>query len=135
MVQMIDREETQLHTDPDENGEVHTLKPFQQFLLEQRHGGLHSELSEKLAELAAAVAEHGKEGSISLRIKVKPLKEASDQYLVTDEVKVSAPEGNRGGSLFFADDRGNLSRSNPRQPELPFREVPRSDQTAREVRA
>lgn len=122
----------------DEHGELITdqPKPFTQFLIEQRSGGLHSELSEKLAELVAAVAEHGKGGSLTLAIQVKPLKEAAGQYMVVDEVKVKAPEGDRGGSLFFADSHGNLSRSDPRQPQLPFREVPKPENdTVREVGA
>lgn len=110
-------------------------KPFSQFLVEQRQGGLHSELSEKLSELVAAVAEHGKPGSLTLQISVKPIKESLDQYLVIDDVKIKAPSGERAASLFFADSRGNLSRSDPRQPQLPLREVPAPETTAREVGA
>lgn len=119
-----------------ERGElVSATKPFGQFLLEQRNGGLHGELSDALRELVEAVAQHGKAGSLTLTVKVSPTK-SFGQFEVVDEVKAKLPEPERGGSLFFADDRGNLSRTNPHQPELPLREVPRNDSdTAREVPA
>lgn len=103
-------------------------KPFGQFLLEQRDGGLHSELSEALQTLVAAVAEHGKAGALTLTVRVAPIKNAMfGQLVITDDVKVKAPEGERGASLFFEDGNGNLSRSNPRQPELPLRDIPAAD--------
>lgn len=110
-----------------------TPKPFSQFLIEQRAGGLHSEVSEKLQTLVAAVAEHGKAGALTLTISVKPVDGSVGQYVVSDDVKVKAPEPARGASLFFADDVGNLSRSDPRQPELPLREVPAAPSTIREA--
>lgn len=100
-----------------------TPRPFSQFMIEQRKGGLHGEISEKLQELVAAVVEHEKAGTLTLTVTVKPAGNGTNQYVVTDEVKVKAPEAARGASLFFADGRGNLSRSDPRQPELPLREA------------
>ncbi|HXO86917.1 MAG TPA: hypothetical protein VN803_15450 [Gemmatimonadales bacterium] len=108
-------------------------KPFSQFLVEQRSGGMHGELSDKLQELVAAVAQHDKAGTLTLTVSVKPIDGRPGQYIVVDDVKVKAPEAPRGSSLFFADDHGNLSRSDPRQPELPLREVPATPNTIREV--
>jgi hypothetical protein len=34
------------------------------------------------------------------------------------------PEEDSPTSIFFADEDGNLTRNDPRQPTLPFREVP-----------
>lgn len=117
-----------------EDQAVSPTKPFSQFLIEQRGGALHGELSEKLQELVAAVAEHDKGGTLSLTITVKPAGTGTSMYVVADEVKVKTPLGERGASLFFADGEGNLSRSDPRQPELPLREVPAPDkQQIREV--
>lgn len=110
---------------------VAATKPFGQFLLEQRNGALHGELSDRLREMVEAVVQHRKAGTLTITITVKPLSSAG-QYLVADEVKSKAPEADRGASLFFADGRGNLSRTDPRQPELPLREVPESAE-AREV--
>lgn len=123
-----------MKVDP-QTGEVldEAPKPFSQFLIEQRGGGLHGEVSEKLQTLVAAVAEHGKAGTLTLTISVKPVEGNLGQYVVSDDVKVKAPEPARGASLFFADDVGNLSRSDPRQPELPLREVPSAEPQIREV--
>jgi hypothetical protein len=98
-------------------------RPFAAFLQEHRHGGLHGELSDGLAELVAAAREHDKSGTLTLTVKVAPNKDGLT-VTVTDDVKVKAPEADRGAALYFADERGNLSRRNPQQMELPLREVP-----------
>lgn len=103
----------------DENPAV---KPFNQWLLEQRGGALHGELSEELQKLVLAVTEHEKPGTLTLVVKVKQA-ETGTHLLVADEVKVKAPEPDRGAALFFDDGHGNLSRRDPRQPQLPFDEV------------
>jgi hypothetical protein len=97
-------------------------KPFAAFVQEQRNGGLHGELTDALAELVLAVAEHRKKGVLQLQVLVTP---NSDGVTVTvaDKIKLTLPEGERGAAIFFADEYGNLSRHNPRQAELPLREV------------
>lgn len=97
-------------------------KPFAAFIQEQRNGGLHGELSDALAELVVAVAEHRKKGMLQLRVIVIPNGDGVT-VTVSDEIKLTAPEGERGAAIFFVDDNGNLSRQNPRQIELPLREV------------
>lgn len=97
-------------------------KPFAAFVQEQRSGGLHGELSDKLAELVAAVQEHRKGGSLTLQIKIVPNKDGNT-VMVTDHTKLSLPEGERGAAIYFVDDNNNLSRRNPYQQELPLREV------------
>ncbi len=115
-----------------ETGEiVQHRKPFGQWLLEQRDGALHSELSEWLQKVAEGVAQTGKKGTVTLTVTIQPMK-APGRMIVTDDVKAKVPE-DRGGSIFFERD-GNLSRSNPFQPELPLQEVPARDTTTiREV--
>lgn len=98
-------------------------RPFTQWLQEQRGGNLHGELSEQLQQLVQAVTEHGKNGSLTLVVHVKPAGNGVN-LLVSDDVKVKAPQPERPVALFFADDEGNLSRRDPRQPELPLREIP-----------
>lgn len=97
--------------------------PFAQWLIEQRGGVLHAEASEALADVVAAVMEHGKSGSLTLSVKVARNKDGVT-VTVSDDLKVKVPQGDRGAAIFFTDDHGNLSRNNPRQPELPLREVP-----------
>lgn len=97
-------------------------RPFAAFLTEHRRGALHAELSESLATLASAVLEHGKTGTLTMTVKLHPNKDGHT-VTVSDDVKVLAPQGDRGASLWFADSRGNLSRKNPLQTELPLREA------------
>ena len=96
-------------------------RPFTQFLLEQRRGGLHEDLSEALAETVAAVIEHGKQGTVQVTLKIKPAGDAMVQ--IFDTLKVSAPEGDKAPSIFYVDEAGNVSRSDPRQVEMPLRKV------------
>lgn len=99
-----------------------TRKPFAAFIQEQRGGGLHGELSDALAELVLACDEHRKAGTLTLTIKVAPNSDGVT-VTVTDKLVVKAPEGERGAALFFVDADGNLNRRDPRQIELPLREV------------
>jgi hypothetical protein len=96
-----------------------SLRPFSTWLVEQRGGALHGELAEALAEVARAVVDVQKPGTLTLTLKLKPSK-VDGALTVEDEVKVKAPEPDRGAALFFPDSAGNLSRRDPRQPELPF---------------
>jgi len=100
-------------------------KPFGAFLHEHRAAGLHNELGEGLAEIVAAVLEHQKTGTLEIKIKVAP-SDIGGAVVVTDEVKVKAPQADPDPSLFFSDRTGNLSRRDPRQAELPLRDASKS---------
>lgn len=106
---------------------VGQAKPFAAWLQEQRNGALHTELSEALAEVAAAALEHNKPGKVTLTISVKPAAVGQPTVFVADEVKTVIPQAEKPTSLFFADGRGNLTRRDPRQAELPLRDVSAPD--------
>lgn len=100
------------------DAEKRDARPFTGFLQEQRRGALHQELSDMLADTVAAVTEHGKVGTVTLTLKIKP---AGDQMVqVFDELKCKAPEGEKAPSIFYTDEQGNVSRTDPRQGELPL---------------
>lgn len=42
---------------------------------------------------------------------------------VFDELKCKAPEGEKPPSIFYTDDAGNVSRTDPRQTSLPLNAV------------
>ncbi|WP_314325475.1 hypothetical protein [Paenarthrobacter ilicis] len=65
-----------------------------------------------------AVEETGKAGSVTLVIKVDPDKKAPGVFRISDNVSIKVPAHDRGTRIYFKDDSGNLSRSNPNQPEL-----------------
>jgi hypothetical protein len=103
-------------------------REFASVLLDIGGGRLHARLSDLLAEITAAVKETGKKGLLTLKIEVKPVPRADNGTLiVTGSATAKAPESDEDSpsSIFFADDDGSLSRSDPRQPTLPFREATR----------
>lgn len=103
------------------NADRPDARPFTGFLQEQRRGALHQELSDMLAETVAAVTEHGKVGTVTLTLKIKP---AGDQMVqIFDGLKCSAPEGDKVPSIFYTDETGNVSRTDPRQMEMPLKPV------------
>lgn len=110
------------------------VRPFAEFLQEQRKGAAHAEVSEALNELVAAVVEHRKGGELTFKVSVKPAGKGTGNVVeVVDKVSVKLPEAERGGAIFFADANANLSRSNPDQPELPLRAVADSSSEVEDV--
>jgi hypothetical protein len=93
-------------------------RPFTQFLLEQRRGALHEEISAELATVVAAVMEHGKAGKLTLTLNIKPA--GVEMVQIVDKLVGAPPVGEKAPSLFFVDSAGNLQRQNPRQDELPL---------------
>lgn len=100
--------------DPDDAPEQ---KPFAVFLQEHKRGLLANELARELQEVVAAVIEHGKKGSVTLKLDVSPSKDGMTVF-VTDDVKANKPKADRGGSIMFPDAKGNLHRSDPNQMRL-----------------
>jgi hypothetical protein len=98
-------------------------KPFSLFLSEHRNGVLHDELSDKLQELVAGVAEEGKAGKLTLTITIKPANAGEGAFAVSDEIKITPPKETKSGSIFFVSPENNLIRDDPRQRTLDLREV------------
>lgn len=92
-------------------------RPFASWIQDVRGGSLHAELSEKLAELASACLEHGKGGTLQLTVALAPNSDGCT-LLAHDTVKLKTPEADRATALFFADEEGNLTRSNPMQQSI-----------------
>ena len=108
---------------PDQQAvDLDQVKPFGQFLHEQRNGALHDDLSRSLVELVQACVETGKKGSLTLKVIVSP-NDDEETLQVVDDVVVKAPKHTTKPALFFFDKDGNLLRRDPRQAELPLREV------------
>lgn len=102
------------------------IRPFADWLQEQRGGLTHSELSETLNAVIEAVDEYRKPGSVTFTVKVDPSK--GNAVIVTDSIKASIPSADRDGSIFFVDADKNLQRDDPRQPRLPLRDVSKTEQ-------
>lgn len=112
------------------------VRPFADWLQEQRKGLLAVELGEALNQLVEAVNMHDKAGKLTLTIGIKPGGKGNGAIvIVTDDVTLKAPEAERESAMFFVDENGNLSRANPSQPSLPLREVPAMSDEIREATA
>lgn len=124
---------TYAELDKPADGDI-VLKPFAQFLQEARKGGLHTELSERLPELARIVLETGKKGSITLKLTLTPMSDGQ-MVAVADDVTLKAPRANVPATYYYADKHGGLHRDPPQQLSIPLREVPggRDDEPLREV--
>lgn len=96
-------------------------KPFAQFLQEMRRGLLHAELSDALADVVAGVVKHGKQGSLTLKITVKP--ENDEAISITDRYDAKVPTPPARAAIFFADEHGHISRERLNQLEMPLRGV------------
>lgn len=88
---------------------------FAAFLVQHARGRSERELSQKLHDLVEAVEESGRGGSITYTLTIKPQPQAEHAVLVTDAIKVKTPESDRPASIFFADEKYRLVRSDPRQ--------------------
>lgn len=97
------------------------IRQFTEFLVQQRNGKTHADLTNGLRDLLEAVDATGKAGSITLTVKVKP--EGGRLLKVSDDVVVKLPKADRDPALFYGTDDHELSRDNPDQPRLPLRSV------------
>lgn len=91
------------------------IRPFADWLREQSKGKTHDELSDALHDLIAKVRDTGKKGTLALVVTVSPLKDDIDVLVVSDEIKLKLPEHDRKASMFYPDEHGNLSRTDPHQ--------------------
>lgn len=96
-------------------------RAFADVIRELCGGKVYEDLTTQLGEVVTAVMETGKVGELSLKLSIKSNGEGSVRVLADVKQKVPAPT--LGETLFFATTTGSLIRNDPRQPELPLREV------------
>lgn len=96
-------------------------RPFADVLRDLSAGKTYDDLTAGLAELVDAVMTTRKAGELSLKLSVRPNGENSVR--VCDDIKVKVPQPARGETLFFTTSSGSLLRNDPRQPDLPLRDV------------
>jgi hypothetical protein len=103
-----------------------TVRSFGTFIAEVEDGELHADLSRQLQVLIAELHEGRAVGQARV---VGRLTVSFDFVLADGMVEVRAdivsktPKRPRGRSIFWATPENNLTRRNPRQPDLPFRDV------------
>lgn len=95
-----------------------SVKPITQTLALLQGGLFIDQCSDLMARIVKGVDETGKAGKLTITLDVKKTAGAiSVLAKATDKV----PEAAADADLFYATPEGNLSRSNPKQRELPLR--------------
>lgn len=92
-------------------------------LREIRKGRPVEEATNALADVVRAVDETGKEGSVTITLKVKPTKHGGPEKQLICEIKAKKPICDIAAAVFFSDDEGDLFRVDPRQEEMQLSEA------------
>ena len=102
----------------DENGVA--IRPALEVLARLRRGQVMDLLSLELNRIVNAVKdnESGKGGSVSLTLKIDPIKKVVNAVQIQAVVVGKAPEDPPRTDIFWYDDDGNLHTSDPNQADL-----------------
>ncbi len=106
-------------------------RAFADVIRELSSGEDYEDLTTKLGEVVTGVIETGKVGEITLKLKVKPNGEGS--VLASADIKAKVPEKSRRETIFFATSSGSLVRNDPRQADLPLRDVSAAERPLKEA--
>lgn len=90
---------------------------FAALLLALDKGRVHTELSEAMRTVVAAVVATRKAGVVTLTINLKP-QAGTDAYVVTNKITTKVPDYDRNATLFFVDGESNLVRNPSNQHDL-----------------
>lgn len=88
-----------------------------------RKGRPVEEATMALADVVRAVDETGKEGSVTITLKIKPAKHGGPEKTLIAEVKSKKPIADIAPAVFFSDQDGDLHRVDPNQNEMQLDEV------------
>lgn len=93
---------------------------FAAFLVGHLNGRAHDDISAEMHQLLAAVAEHGKKGSLTITVTVEPPKGHVDgaPLSIAVDSTVKAPKAANPPAIYFRDQAGNPTRNDPRQTGL-----------------
>jgi hypothetical protein len=100
---------------------------FNVFLADLNDGATLAGLTADLQELLQAVRNHGRSGSMTLKLKVAPATKGGqevDKITITAERKLELPKPDQPQDFFWLTADAQPSRKHPRQQELPLRQVP-----------
>jgi len=84
-----------------------------------RRGTLLEDAANDLAVLIAACEETGKPGTLTLAIKIEPQKNDPKALIITDKITLKEPKPEVAATIAFVGADGEITRRDPRQPELP----------------
>lgn len=113
-----------------ETGEIQ-VRPFADILRDLGRGAVIDEAAVMLQDLVRAVRDYGKKGSLTLTVEIAPMKGDNEALLVHVKANAKPPSGEPVSGVFFSDQHGNLLRDDPRQIQLPLRELNRESKELR----
>ncbi|WP_151480648.1 hypothetical protein [Streptomyces albicerus] len=122
---------TQQQTEPAQKDDE-----FAVFLVQHSRGEAHDQISGELRELLTAVQEHGRKGSLTVKVVVEPPKGHVDgaPVLVTVESDLKAPRPIAPPAMYFVDDDGRPTRNDPRQlASFDVRDLPTTKNEIKEL--
>ncbi len=96
---------------------------FLQLLQQHRRGDCLSDLSAAMREASKATQLTGKASTVTLKIKLAPTSSIKGAISVCDDIKVTLPKEDKGGSLFYGAEDGSLLRDDPKQQHLELKTV------------
>lgn len=115
---------------PNDKAEGQTILPparsFSTFLQECESGYLHQECSEQLRELIAELSNRIQDGAKAAKGKLVlsfDFSVADGVVEVRPKLEIKMPNQPRPRSIFWATPENNLTPQNPKQQNLPFRDV------------
>jgi hypothetical protein len=91
---------------------------FAAFIATAKKGRTERELSDGMQKVIAAVLDTGLGGSITVKVDIKPAKDADGMVVVTESIGLKVPSHPRKAEMFFATDAGQLRKDDPRQHSL-----------------
>lgn len=94
-------------------------RPFQDVLAEVDGGLLLETLTKKLAEVTAGVLDVEKNGTLTLKLSIKP--NGDGKVMIDSDITAKSPNQPISTSVFFASVDGALTRHNPAQEALTVR--------------
>lgn len=86
---------------------------FVRFLEES---GTLADLDDQIKELTATVAEFGRPGELHIKVKMKSSGDGRLKAVLAPTIKL--PQAEREERTFFTDEKGELTRGNPKQRNL-----------------
>lgn len=110
-----------------------SIRPFVDTLRDLECGVFLESLGSEQHELIQAIQKTNKGGKLVIELDYKP--EGNGQMTIAAAVKSKVPQMPRGKSLFFVTPEANLTRTDPRQQEIPgLRSVDTDTPEFREVK-
>lgn len=98
---------------------------FAKTLAEISHGDLQDQASEMLRELACAVRDTGKKGSITITLEVKPRGRDCGQVELSGVCAIKSPVPDIAPSMLFVSEDGTFHKDNPAQLKMNFADMPK----------